>query len=151
MGKQILIDILVVITLPILIIGVYFLAFRTNDPIIIAAPPVLGASVVEEPGVKTKQALDTLKGLSLDGSLFTDPAYTSLQPFVVGIPSASTSRKYPFTPPPIIEERIRQSKLGHNFTKDALGSTNTTDTSNNTTSNTSLSSKIDQLKKQGTK
>ncbi len=151
MGKQILIDILVVITLPILIIGVYFLAFRTNDPTIIAAPPVLGASAAEEPGAKTKQALDTLKGLSLDGSLFADSAYTSLRPFAVGIPSASTSRKYPFTPPPIIEERMRQSKLGHNFSKDTLGTTGTADTSSNTTSNTSFSSKIDQLKKQSTK
>ena len=146
MGKQILIDILVVITLPILIIGVYFLGFRTNDPTIIASPPVLGASAAEDPGVKTKQALDTLKGLSLDGSLFTDPAYTSLKPFAVGIPSASTSRKYPFTPPPIIEERIRQSKLGHNFSKDTLGTTDKADTSN-----TSFTSKIDQLKKQSTK
>lgn len=145
MGKQILIDILVVITLPVLIIGVYFLEFRTNDPSILATPQVPG-NTADEPGVKTRQALETLKGLSLDASLFSDPAYTSLEPYVTSIPPASTSRKYPFIPPPIIEERIRQSRLGHNFSKDVPANTDTINPAN-----ASLTSKIDQLKKQSTK
>ena len=143
MGKQIIIDILVVVTLPVLIIGVYFFAFRTNDPTLLTAPPILGANAEEEPGVKTKQALDTLRGISLDGGLFSDPAYNVLQPYVVSIPPASTSRKYPFTPPPIIEERLRQAKLGRNLSKDTSVNSNTSDSS--------YAAKIDQLKKSSTK
>ena len=143
MLKQIVIDVLIVISLPILIIGGYFIWFRTNDTALLSAPPILGANPGSEPGVKTKQALDTLKGITLDDSLFTDPAYNALKPFIVAIPSASTSRRYPFTPPPIIEERLRQAKYGHNFSKENKPVA--------TPSDASLAAKIDALKKNSTK
>jgi hypothetical protein len=135
-GKQIVIDILVVITLPILLIGGYFLWFRTNDSALLLSS--LAPTTEAEPGAKTKQALDTLKSLTLDDSLFVDPAYNALIAYNVVVPPATTSRAYPFTPPTVIEERIRQAKLGRNFVKDSIDTQSSSGT---------LSSSVDRARK----
>ena len=138
MAKQLLIDVLMVITIPIFVIGGYFLWFRGDDTALLSAPPILGANpLIESAGAKTKQALDTLSGIALDGSLFADPAYIALEQFNVVYPTSTPlSRKYPFTPSPIIEERLRQAHLGYG-----------TASAPKTTSDPVLTAKINQLKK----
>jgi hypothetical protein len=131
-GKQLIIDISLVVALPVLIIGGYYLWGPTSDSLSLAPSAALG---VAEPGYKTKLALDTLSSITLDDSLFADPAYLSLKSFTVVIPEVPLARSYPFTPPPIIEERLRQARLGHVVNTTPVATTD------------SLSSQIDKLKK----
>jgi hypothetical protein len=83
-------------------------------------------------------ALDTLSGIALDDALFKDEAFTSLSTFNVTIPEVEISRDFPFTPPAVIEEKLRQARLGNVANKPKT---------TQTVSAPNLSQKINDLKK----
>jgi hypothetical protein len=141
-SKQALIDLTIVLSIPIFIIGGQYMLGGEGDGAQISANPSAALSL-DEPGAKTKLALDTLSKINLKGDIFTDNAYTRLVALDVIIPEVDLSREFPFSPPPIIEERLRQARLGNSAGK--VWETPTT--SSDSSDSQSLSNRIDQLKK----
>ena len=137
--KQALIDLGIVLIVPALIVGGFFLWGGAGETALLSQTPTADLSP-DQPGAKTKLALDTLGGITLDGSLFKDEAFTSLEAYNPPIPEVDISRDYPFTPPAIIEERLRQARLGHTITNTKTGAAQSASTAN-------LTQKIDALKK----
>ena len=109
-AKQTLIDILVVLVLPLLLVGGYY-AFKTDDSALLSfvSSGEETAAGGDELGAKTKMALVMLGSIQLDDSLFTDPSYLALREYRVTIASSTLGRKYPFSPPPVIIERVRRA------------------------------------------
>ena len=134
--KQVFIDLAILLSIPVIFIGGN-LAFGGSDEggLSVAPSQVIA---VNEAGAKTKQALDMLHGIKLDDSLFKDEAYTSLTPFSAQIPEVPLLRNFPFTPPAIIEERLRQARLNNGPAKTVVATPVTAQ---------NLSAKIDALKK----
>lgn len=135
-AKHILIDLGIVLLAPVVVIGSYTIWGGADDSQLLSAPPAQVGNA-DEPGVKTQNILGVLNGIRLDDSLFKDEAFTSLTAFHVTIPEVPLVRDYPFTPPPIIEERLRQARLG---IKAPLSASQSASTVN-------VSQKIDTLKK----
>ena len=138
-GKQSLIDLGIVLAIPLVLIGGVTFFGGTNDVSLISEQPS-AAIGPNDPGAKTKLALDTLSGISLSDALFKDEAYTTLVPYSAPIPPVPLSRDNPFIPPPVIEELLRQARLGNDVSKSKLTPVNSVNTQN-------LSSKLDALKK----
>lgn len=136
LAKQALIDLGIVLLAPVVVIGSYIIWGGPDDTALLSAPPTETVNL-NEPGVKTQNILGVLSGTRLDDSLFKDEAFTSLTAFNVTIPEVPLLRDYPFTPPPIIEERLRQARLGQKYGASQLPTTSTAD----------VSQKIDTLKK----
>jgi hypothetical protein len=144
-AKQALIDLGIVLLVPVILVGGYFVWGSGGETALLSANPNANLSP-DQPGAKTKLALDTLGGTTLDDSLFRDEAFTTLTAYNVTIPEVDLSRDYPFTPPPIIEEKLRQARLGISPNKPA------TTKPSSPASTQNLSQKIDSLKKSlGTK
>ena len=134
--KQVFIDLAIVLSIPVILIGGNLTFGGSEDIAPIASPStVIGA---KDAGAKTKQALDILHGIKLDNALFKDEAYTSLTPFSAEIPEVPLLRSFPFTPPAIIEARLRQARLNNGAVKTVIATPVTTQ---------NLSAKIDALKK----
>lgn len=105
-----MLDIAIVLAVPLLAIGGYFMWFRdTSGPLLSAGSEMLNVQA-DAPGTRTKQALQTLNTITLDDSLFKDPAFLSLTTYSVPIPTSGLSREYPFTPTPEIAEMQRRAK-----------------------------------------
>ena len=105
-----MIDIAIVLSVPMLIIGGYFLWFRdTSGPLLSAGSDVINTQA-DGPGSRTKQALQTLNTITLNDSLFKDPAFLALTTYSVSIPTSDISREYPFTPTPEISEMMKRAK-----------------------------------------
>lgn len=137
LGKQFMLDIAIVLALPALGIGVYFMAFRdTSGPLLSAGSEILNLQA-DAPGTRTKQALQTLNTITLNDSLFKDPAFLSLTTYTVPIPTSELSREYPFTPTPEIADMLKRAK-------------NTTKNSTQTKAE-SISVKLDMLKTSATR
>ena len=113
MGKQALVDLLIVLVIPALFVGVYYFFFHGDNATLLLSSSATPSTVsTNEPGAKTELILKTLHSIHLDDSLFGDPAYLSLKTYTVTIPTVPISRPFPFTPPPVIIERLRQSHAG---------------------------------------
>ncbi|HEY9585972.1 MAG TPA: hypothetical protein VJJ02_05310 [Candidatus Paceibacterota bacterium] len=102
-GKQILIDVGVVLVIPaLLLVGYYFWSPRGDSALLsLVAPPE-----EREYGAQAKAALASLRSITMDGSLFEDPVYKSLQEFHVDIEPATLGRTYPFTSPDSVRTLI---------------------------------------------
>ena len=112
MGKQAFVDLLIVLVIPALIVGAYFVWFRGGESTVLlnsTAWQDKDQVAANQPGAKTELALKTLRTIHLDDSLFKDPAYLSLKTYTINIPSVPVSRPFPFTPPPEVIERLRES------------------------------------------
>jgi hypothetical protein len=115
MGKQIIIDIVVVIVLPALLIFGYY-EFKSEDGALLslASPTIATQEGHSGPplGEKTANALALLRSIptELSQSLFSDPAYLMLKDYRVSIPSVTLGRSNPFTPPPALEVLSRFSR-----------------------------------------
>lgn len=110
LGKQIFLDIVIILSIPILIIGVYFLSFRDSNSASLSVTSEILKSDPNAPGTRTKLALQTLNTIALNDSLFRDPAFLSLRKYPVEIPTAELMREYPFTPAPEVQEMLRRAK-----------------------------------------
>jgi hypothetical protein len=139
LGRQLLTDIGIILAAPIVVIGGYFLWGNPDTVQLLSEAPVVRIGA-DEPGAKTKLALDTLNGITLSDALFKDEAFTSLTTFSAEIPEVALSRDNPFVPPPAIAEKIRQARLN-----------GVSKTATSVTTPLSLSEKIDQLKKASTR
>jgi hypothetical protein len=135
LGKQAFVDILIVLIVPILIISGYYFWWRVDGEGLLSLSAPAQEDSSNEPGTKTKMALDALS-IKLDDSLFKDPAYLALKNYVFDIPSVPLSRPYPFTPPPVIQELLREAKLANPTAPSSVPT---------------LSIKLDTLKKSATK
>ena len=142
LAKQALIDLGIVLLVPVLVVGGYLLWGNGGESALLSATPNANLSP-DMPGAKTKLALDTLSGITLTDALFKDEAFTSLTAFTVTIPQVELSRDYPFTPPAIIEEKLRQARLGISASKTDTAAAKGTQSA----STPNLSKKIDDLKK----
>lgn len=107
--KQILIDIAVVLGIPILVVGGYFIYLSSTGGQFFVAEESPEDSKLLQTGASVKAQLEALKAIRLDGSLFTDPAYLSLEHYPVDIGETTFGREYPFSPTPEVEELIRRS------------------------------------------
>lgn len=127
MGKQAVVDLLIVLVLPAFIVGVYFVWFRSSDSnVLLSATSGQATISANQPGAKTELALKTLKSIHLDDSLFKDPAYLSLKTYTINILSVPVSRPFPFTPPPVVLERLRDAHYnGKNSTATNVASSGT--------------------------
>lgn len=99
--KQILLDLLIVVVLPIAIVIGYF--YFTSDggknllsSVSSATTPLPGENA-SELGATTKAALTELKSISFDKTIFTDPTFLSLEDFTLPIVASPIGREYPFT------------------------------------------------------
>lgn len=112
MGKQAFVDLFIVLVIPALFVGAYFAWFRGVDSNTLLSS-TNGQAIIpaDQPGAKTELALKALLTINLDDSLFKDPAYLSLKTYTINIPSVPISRPFPFTPPPVVLERLRQSRF----------------------------------------
>ena len=110
MNKQLILDIALIVGLPIFILGVYFSVFRMDSEPLLTATSQMTQSKANEPGTKTRIALQKLNSIALDDSLFKDPAFQSLRAYSVTIPEVELTREYPFTPTAEIAEMLRRAK-----------------------------------------
>ncbi len=118
MGKQAFVDLLIVLVIPALIVGAYFVWFRGGDSNVQLSGTTGQATISANlPGAKTELALKTLKSIHLDDSLFKDPAYLSLKTYTVNIPSVPISRPFPFTSPPEVIQLLRDANYSTKSTK----------------------------------
>ncbi len=139
LAKQALIDLGIVLLVPVIIVGASFIWGGAGETALLSGTPSADLSP-DQPGAKTKLALDTLSGITLDDALFKDEAFTSLDTFSVTIPEVALSRDFPFTPPAAVEEKLRQARLGHTAPTTKTGIAQTASTQN-------MSQKIDAAKK----
>jgi hypothetical protein len=96
-AKQTLIDVGIVLALPLLVLaGLYFWSPNANDTALLS---LVAPSQEPEFGAKARAALEKLKSITMDGSLFDDTVYLSLQEFHVDVEPAVLGRTYPFAPP----------------------------------------------------
>ena len=107
MGKQAFVDLLIVLVIPALIVGAYFVWFRGGESTVLLSSTAWQDKdqvAAHQPGAKTELALKTLRTIHLDDSLFKDPAYLSLKTYTINIPSVPVSRPFPLNlsirPPP---------------------------------------------------
>ena len=144
MGKQAFVDLLIVLVIPALVVGAYFVWFRGPTNTIDLLSPTAwqdkGQVAANQPGAKTELILKTLRTIHLDDSLFKDPAYLSLKTYTINIPSVPISRPFPFTPPPVILEQL---KAAHSSTK---RTTIVSDTASTKINALDISNKINLLK-----
>jgi hypothetical protein len=108
--KQLMIDIVVVLSVPVVIIGGYMMWFRDESGPLLSASSEMLQTRPTDPGALTRVALQKLNSISLDASLFRDPAFLALQTYTVPIPEAKLEREYPFTPTPEIAEMLKRAK-----------------------------------------
>ena len=98
-GRQVLIDIGVVLALPALFLLGSYLWSPSEDTALLSlvAPP----QAELEFGAKAKAALDDLRSITPedDAKFFESQEYKSLQEFHVDIPPTTLGRTYPFTAP----------------------------------------------------
>ena len=96
-GKQALTDIGIVLVIPVLVfLGYYFWNSGSDSELLSLVAPQEGQ---QEYGKEAKAALAELKSITMDGSLFEDPVYKSLQEFHVDVSPAVLGRSYPFSTP----------------------------------------------------
>ena len=106
--KQSLIDLAIVLVVPILLIGAYLLYGKSGNDVLLSEQPT-PTLAESEPGAKTKLALDTLNGITLDGSLFKEDSYVSLVGFYTEIATSTLLyRENPFTMPLVIQDHLQQ-------------------------------------------
>lgn len=101
MSKQIILDILIVLGIPLAIVigylyfssgaGTNLLSYVSNGS---ASLPGAGSA---ELGAKTKVALAELNSINFDKTLFNDPIFLTLEDFSVPIIPSPLGREYPFT------------------------------------------------------
>ncbi len=130
MGKQIFLDILAVLILPVLLIGGYHLWWKSDETALLSISPQTQSAQLDAPGAKTKKAKNALS-ISIDNSLFTSPSYMALQSYTFEIPSVPLSREYPFTSPKEILDLIKSARTNSSSGKGVT---------------TSLSAKIETIK-----
>lgn len=104
-----LFDVIVVLLLPALLaVGYYFFWNESDDSALLSL--VVQEQSGQEHGAKAKDALNKLRSISMDASLFNDPVYQSLQEFHVDIDrSTPLGRSYPFTPPDVLRIKAKPS------------------------------------------
>ncbi|KKU78058.1 MAG: hypothetical protein UY04_C0047G0007 [Parcubacteria group bacterium GW2011_GWA2_47_7] len=102
MGKQTLIDIVIVLIAPILLVGAFLYAGVDSVTSLLSFSSI---GVLSEPGIgneqlgmKTTEVLKELKSIKFNDSIFTDPAFLSLYDFTGTIPETAVGRPYPFSP-----------------------------------------------------
>lgn len=105
MNKQLLMDFLVVLVAPVCFVAAYHLLLGneiTTDEMLavtssgeVAEPGAISAEL----GAKSKEILTELKSIRFDESVFSDPAYLSLQDFTPEYATTSIGRDYPFSIP----------------------------------------------------
>jgi len=103
-GKQALLDTLVVLFVP-FIVGMGFYLWAPSEELALLS--LVKPPEEQEFGVQAKSALAALRSITMDGSLFEDPVYKSLQEFHVDIDAAVLGRTYPFTPPNAVRNLSR--------------------------------------------
>ena len=114
MGKQALIDVLIVLVVPgILALGYYFWKGGSAGSLSFVSftTQALPGDERNDLGAKVKVALDELNAIHFDQSIFDDPAYLSLEDFTPEVATSSIGREYPFSPPDVILEMVRTSRL----------------------------------------
>lgn len=109
-GRQIIIDILVVVLMPLMIVAAYYFWKEGDTSLLLSSVTLSGAAKpgedeAKELGAKIKLALATLNTIKLDNSIFTDPVYQSLRDFPVTIATTTLGRDYPFTLPEGVREK----------------------------------------------
>lgn len=103
-GKQALFDVIIVLAFPAIIIGGYYLWGPSNDTGLLSL--VVAPQPQQEFGVKARAALAALKSISMDGSLFQDPVFKSLEEFHVDITPSALGRMYPFATPDALRSGV---------------------------------------------
>lgn len=100
-GGKALFDLAAVLVIPLLFaLGYYFWSGEDDSALLSLA---VSQGDGREYGAKAKQALATLRSISMDASLFDDPVYRSLKEFHVDIDtSIPIGRSYPFTTPDVL-------------------------------------------------
>lgn len=119
MAKQILLDLLIVIALPLLVVfGYFYLKSDEGSALLSAASRetvALPGQERKELGVKTKTALAELSSINFDESIFSDPAFLSLKDFTEEIDPTPIGRDYPFTAPDELRNMSRQNAVKTNL------------------------------------
>ena len=108
--KQLFMDIAIVLLVPGLLIAVWYFGFRSPDSALLSVVTGRTPAGQEKPGARAIKALSTLESITLDDSIFNDPAFQEYQYFPVTIPTPELGRPYPFTPPPVIQEMNNKAK-----------------------------------------
>ena len=100
MINRFLTDIIVAIAIPALIIGVflYWKGKETTDEYLTVVVPSYTVDDTSAGG-RVKQALQSLRTISFDTGLFTDPKFLSLEEQTVSLPTATVGRANPFIKP----------------------------------------------------
>lgn len=99
--KKTLYDVLVMLVIPALLAGGYYLWGGENDSALLSL--VVPSEETREYGAKTKEAVAKLNSIKMDAAFFQDPAFLSLQEFKVEIDfNVPLGRSYPFTPPEVL-------------------------------------------------
>ncbi len=114
MSKQILIDILVVLIVPVILIGGYYF-WKTDDGTLlslISSDIALPGDEGKELGAKTKLALASLDSIDFNEEFFKDEAFLSLRDLTGTVPTSTLGREYPFTTPNVITNLMRKSNAG---------------------------------------
>jgi|GEM_PF-2466065 len=114
MPKQVLLDILIVLALPALAIFGYFY-FNTTSGTKLLSDVSMGVAALPgegnaELGTKTKIALNELKSINFDKTLFTDATFLTLEDFTLPIIATPIGREYPFALTPELRTMSKKAK-----------------------------------------
>ncbi len=109
-GGKAAFDIVAVLLVPLLLAGGYYFWSGDEDSALLSL--VVTKQDGQEFGAKAKAALEKLRSIKMDGSLFEDPAYLSLKEFHVDIDMViPLGRPYPFTPPDVLRNRVKPTQV----------------------------------------
>lgn len=107
-GKA-LFDVLAVLLVPALLLVGYYFWSDDDDSALLSL--VVSKETGQEFGAKAKDALNRLRSITMDDSLFKDPVYQSLKEFHVDIDmNISLGRSYPFTPPDVLRGKTKPTQ-----------------------------------------
>ena len=112
-GKQILIDIGVVIIAPLVLVVGYYYFFPPELVVDSSGAEPLRVSAEDKPGGKARMALAQLRSTNIDVEFFRDPAFIALKEHSVTIPSSALGRANPFIIPEELLVKEKNSKPGH--------------------------------------
>lgn len=94
---------LIILVVTTMIAAVYY--FSRGDTSTIDGPLIESSYTISPTASEVLEALRMLEGFKFDASLFSDPAFLSLQDFTVPITPLDPGRRNPFEPLPGAEDK----------------------------------------------
>jgi hypothetical protein len=138
-AKQMLVDISVVLAIPVLVVLAYFYIWKTDGSDGAIAPSTPGNELLAR-GAKVKEALNIIRKVHFDGSIFKDPMFDQMEDQTVTVVDEAVGRDNPFILPDSLKGKVHMD-----------GKVSTAVVSNTQTKPLTAAERLEQTKKTLTK